>query len=142
MPSVIAGDTGIPSRSARKAFYWFPAIPTSWPEASGPSDAEPTLVTENGKAFIALSTPGGDNQEQSLVQVLFDVIEFGMNAQAAVEAPRFQTRHLVSSFDNHAMSPATCCSTSASHQGSRWSWPSAGIRSAAARDGRVAPLPC
>ncbi len=25
-----------------------------------------------------------------------------MNAQAAVEAPRFQTRHLVSSFDNHA----------------------------------------
>ena len=32
-------------------------------------------------------------------------IEFGMNAQAAVEAPRFQTRHLVSSFDNHAMNP-------------------------------------
>jgi len=25
-----------------------------------------------------------------------------MNAQAAIEAPRFQTRHLVSSFDNHA----------------------------------------
>ena len=37
--------------------------------------------------------------------MLFDVIEFGMNAQEAVEAPRFQTRHLVSSFDNHAMSP-------------------------------------
>jgi gamma-glutamyltranspeptidase/glutathione hydrolase len=33
------------------------------------------------------------------------VIEFGMNAQEAVEAPRFQTRHLVSSFDNHAMNP-------------------------------------
>ena len=27
-----------------------------------------------------------------------------MNAEDAVEAPRFQTRHLVSSFDNHAMS--------------------------------------
>ena len=37
--------------------------------------------------------------------MLFDVIEFGMNAQDAVEAPRFQTRHLVSSFDNHAMNP-------------------------------------
>ena len=36
-----------------------------------------------------------------------------MNAQQAVEAPRFQTEHLVSSFDNHAMSPGTCCSTSA-----------------------------
>ena len=28
-----------------------------------------------------------------------------MNAEQAVEAPRFQTRHLVSSFDNHAMNP-------------------------------------
>jgi len=34
--------------------------------------------------------------------LLLNVLEFGMNAQAAVEAPRFQTRHLVSSFDNHA----------------------------------------
>ncbi len=33
------------------------------------------------------------------------MIDFGMNPEAAVEAPRFQTQHLVSSFDNHAMSP-------------------------------------
>ncbi len=54
---------------------------------------------------MALSTPGGDNQDQALLQVLFNAIEFGMNAEAAVEAPRFQTEHLVSSFDNHAMKP-------------------------------------
>jgi len=30
-----------------------------------------------------------------------------MNAERAVESPRFQTEHLVSSFDNHAMSPGT-----------------------------------
>jgi len=65
----------------------------------------PTLVTKDGKAFLALSTPGGDNQEQSLIQVLLNVLEFKMNAEAALEAPRFQTRHLVSSFDNHAMNP-------------------------------------
>ena len=41
------------------------------------------------------------------MQVLFHSIFFGMNAQAAVEAGRFQTEHLVSSFDNHAMSPGT-----------------------------------
>jgi gamma-glutamyltranspeptidase/glutathione hydrolase len=29
-------------------------------------------------------------------------VDFGLNAQNAVEAPRYQTRHLVSSFDNHA----------------------------------------
>jgi gamma-glutamyltranspeptidase/glutathione hydrolase len=33
---------------------------------------------------------------------MFDITEFNMNAQNAVEAPRFQTRHLISSFDNHA----------------------------------------
>jgi gamma-glutamyltranspeptidase/glutathione hydrolase len=32
---------------------------------------------------------------------------FDMNAQAAVEAARFQTEHLVSSFDNHAMNPGS-----------------------------------
>jgi len=37
-----------------------------------------------------------------LIQLLLNVVEFGMNAQTAIEAPRFQTRHLVSSFDNHA----------------------------------------
>jgi gamma-glutamyltranspeptidase/glutathione hydrolase len=62
----------------------------------------PTIVTQDGKPYMALSTPGGDNQEQSLIQLMLDVIEFGMNAQAATEAPRFQTRHLISSFDNHA----------------------------------------
>jgi len=62
-------------------------------------------VTRPDGTLITLSTPGGDNQDQSLLQVRLDVLEFGMNAESAVEAPRFQTRHLVSSFDNHAMSP-------------------------------------
>jgi gamma-glutamyltranspeptidase/glutathione hydrolase len=63
----------------------------------------PTLVTQaDGRPFLALSTPGGDDQEQALVQVMLNVTDFGMNAQNALEAPRFQTRHLVASFDNHA----------------------------------------
>ena len=32
---------------------------------------------------IVLSTPGGDNQDQALLQVLFYVILFGMNAESA-----------------------------------------------------------
>jgi gamma-glutamyltranspeptidase/glutathione hydrolase len=54
---------------------------------------------------MAMSTPGGDNQDQALLQIFLNVAEHGMNAQQAAEAPRFQTRHLVSSFDNHAMNP-------------------------------------
>ena len=70
-------------------------------------DPQPHAGGGPGQDLIALSTPGGDNQDQALLQVLFDAIEFGMNAEAAVEAPRFQTEHLVSSFDNHAMNPGS-----------------------------------
>ena len=58
----------------------------------------PTLVTKDGQFVMELSTPGGDNQDQALLQVLLNVIDFGMGAQEAVEAPRFQTEHFYSSF--------------------------------------------
>jgi len=103
MPSVIAGDTGIPLTQRAQQFILVDGSPNELAGGKRPRvTLSPTIVTEQGKPFAALSTPGGDNQEQSLIQVLLDVIEFGMNAQNAVEAPRFQTRHLVSSFDNHA----------------------------------------
>ena len=65
----------------------------------------PTIVLTDGEPMLALSTPGGDNQDQALLQLILNVVEFGMSTQRAVEAPRFQSRHLVSSFDNHAMNP-------------------------------------
>jgi gamma-glutamyltranspeptidase/glutathione hydrolase len=63
------------------------------------------VTDEAGKPYLALATPGGDNQDQALLQVLLNTVVFGMNAEEAIEAPRLQTRHLVSSFDNHAMNP-------------------------------------
>jgi gamma-glutamyltranspeptidase/glutathione hydrolase len=65
----------------------------------------PTLVMKDGEPFAALSTPGGDNQDQALLQTLFNVIEFGMNPQEAVEAARFESLHFVSSFDDHRFQP-------------------------------------
>ncbi len=103
LPSVIAGDTGIALTERAQSFVLIPGHPNELAGGKRPRvTLSPTLVTHNGKAFLALSTPGGDNQDQSLIQLFFDVVEFGMNAENAVEAPRFQTRHLVSSFDNHA----------------------------------------
>jgi gamma-glutamyltranspeptidase/glutathione hydrolase len=103
LPSVIAGDTGIPLSERAQQFILVPGSPNELEGGKRPRvTLSPTIITEAGKPFLALSTPGGDNQEQSLIQLFFNVIEFGDNAQAAVEAPRFQTRHLVSSFDNHA----------------------------------------
>jgi gamma-glutamyltranspeptidase/glutathione hydrolase len=103
MPSVIAGDTGIPLTERAQSFLLVKGNPNVLEGGKRPRvTLSPTLVTEGGKAFLALSTPGGDNQEQSLLQLFFNVVEFGMNAETAVEAPRYQTRHLISSFDNHA----------------------------------------
>ena len=67
----------------------------------------PTLVLKDGQPFMVLSTPGGDNQDQGLLQVLLNIIEFGMNPQEAVEAPRFDTQHYVSSFDDHEFLPGS-----------------------------------
>ena len=105
MPSVIAGDTGIPLTQRAQQFVLVPGNPNELAGGKRPRvTLSPTIVTRDGKPVLAESTPGGDDQEQALTQILLNVIEFGMNAQNAVEAPRFQTRHLVSSFDNHAYS--------------------------------------
>lgn len=106
MPSVIAGSTGIPLTQRAQSFL----IVEDHPNAVAPGKRPritltPTLVTRRGKPFMALSTPGGDQQEQALLQVLLAAALFYFNPQAAVEAPRFQTKHLVASFDDHAMEP-------------------------------------
>jgi gamma-glutamyltranspeptidase/glutathione hydrolase len=106
LPSVIAGDTGIPLTQRAQSFLLITGHPNVLEPGKRPRiTLSPTLVTRRGQPFLALSTPGGDNQDQSLLQVLLAVIEFGFNPQTAVEAPRIQTRHLVSSFDIHAMYP-------------------------------------
>jgi len=104
LPSVIAGDTGIPLTARGQQFVLVEGNPNEMAGGKRPRvTLSPTIVTlANGTPYLAMSTPGGDNQDQALIQMFLNVVEFGLNAQQAVEAPRFQTRHLVSSFDNHA----------------------------------------
>lgn len=104
LPSVIAGDTGIPLSVRAQSFVLIPGHPNELAPGKRPRiTLTPTLITmADGRPLAVLSTPGGDNQEQGLLQVLLNSLQFRMNAQNAIEAPRFGTRHLVSSFDNHA----------------------------------------
>jgi gamma-glutamyltranspeptidase / glutathione hydrolase len=104
LPSVIAGDTGIPLSERAQSFVLLPGSPNELGPGKRPRvTLSPTLVTSaEGKPVEVLSTPGGDTQEQGLLQVMFNSLIFHMNAENAIEAPRFGTRHLVSSFDNHA----------------------------------------
>jgi gamma-glutamyltranspeptidase/glutathione hydrolase len=106
LPSFVAGDTGIPISSRLQSFLLTPGHANELQPGKRPRiTLSPTLVLKDGQPFAALSTPGGDNQDQALLQVLFNVIEFGMNAQEAVEAARFETLHFVSSFDDHKFNP-------------------------------------
>jgi gamma-glutamyltranspeptidase/glutathione hydrolase len=106
LPAVVAGDTGVLMGQRMQSFILEEGHPNMLEPGKRPRvTLTPTLVLKDGKPFAVLSTPGGDNQDQSLIQVLLNIIEFGMNVQEAVEAPRFQTLHLVSSFDDHRFNP-------------------------------------
>ena len=102
LPAVVAGDTGVLMGQRLQSSLTDANSPNVVAPGKRPRiTLTPTLVLKGGEPFMVLSTPGGDNQDQALLQVLLNIIEFGMNPQEAVEAPRFDTQHYVSSFDDH-----------------------------------------
>jgi gamma-glutamyltranspeptidase / glutathione hydrolase len=102
LPAVVAGDTGVLMGQRLQSALTDPTSPNVVAPGKRPRiTLTPTVVLKGGEPFMILSTPGGDNQDQALIQVLLNIIEFGMNPQEAVEAPRFDTQHYVSSFDDH-----------------------------------------
>jgi gamma-glutamyltranspeptidase / glutathione hydrolase len=56
------------------------------------------LICEGGAPIMTIGCPGGDDQAQADLQLVLNVLIFGMNPQQAVEAPRFSTQTLVNSF--------------------------------------------
>lgn len=106
LPSVIAGDTGIPFSTRGESFVLTAGHANQVAPGKRPRvTLSPTIVTKDGELYMTLSTPGGDNQDQALLQVLLNILEFGMAPQQAVEAPRFQTEHFYASFGFHEFVP-------------------------------------
>ena len=106
IPAVIAGDTGIPLTERAQAFVLTPGHPNQLAPHKQPRiTLTPTIALRDGRPWLAFSTPGGDSQDQTLLQVFLNVVEFGMNPQAAVEAPRFNSEAMYSSFDDHSDQP-------------------------------------
>ncbi|HKO60283.1 MAG TPA: gamma-glutamyltransferase family protein [Pyrinomonadaceae bacterium] len=108
LPAVVAGDTGVLMGQRLQSALTDPNSPNVVAPGKRPRiTLTPTLVVKDGQPYMVLSTPGGDNQDQALLQVLLNIIEFDMNPQEAVEAPRFDTQHYISSFDDHEFLPGT-----------------------------------
>jgi len=51
----------------------------------------PALAFKDGELFMAYGTPGGDSQTQTMVQLVANIVDFNMNVQEAIEAPRFRS---------------------------------------------------
>jgi gamma-glutamyltranspeptidase/glutathione hydrolase len=102
----VAGRTGVPMSNRMQAFNLNPSSPNVLAGGKRPrTTLTPTVVLKDGKPFLAIGTPGGDSQDQQILLVLLNIIDFGLDVQAAIEAPRVNSLHPVSSFDDHRAQP-------------------------------------
>jgi gamma-glutamyltranspeptidase / glutathione hydrolase len=65
----------------------------------------PSLALRDGEPYLAFGTPGGDQQDQWTVAFLLAHHLFGLDLQAAIDAPAFHTEHFPSSFYPHPAFP-------------------------------------
>jgi len=65
----------------------------------------PAMAFKHGRLFMPFGCPGGDAQCQAMVQTFLNITVFGMNAQEAIEAPRFTTWSFPDSFWPHDYLP-------------------------------------
>jgi gamma-glutamyltranspeptidase/glutathione hydrolase len=65
----------------------------------------PGMIMKDGRVFAPYGTPGNDVQPQAMVQLAINLIDFGMDPQAAVEAPRVASFNYPRSSHPHPYSP-------------------------------------
>jgi gamma-glutamyltranspeptidase/glutathione hydrolase len=102
----VAGDTGVPLGNRMQAFVTDEGHPNRVRGGQRPrTTLTPTIVFRDGKPWLALSSPGGDSQDQQALQTVLNLTVFGMSPQKAVEAPRFNSLHHRESFGEHRFRP-------------------------------------
>ena len=69
------------------------------------STLQSTLVMKDDQPYAILGSPGGDDQVMRTMQTLVNLVDFGMNIQQAIEAPRWSTRSFPASPFPHTMYP-------------------------------------
>jgi gamma-glutamyltranspeptidase/glutathione hydrolase len=63
------------------------------------SSMTPTIVVRDGKTFLVLGSPGSSKIITTVANVLMGVVDYGMNIQEAVNAPRFHNQWLPDTLD-------------------------------------------
>ena len=104
---VILGETGI-GLSTRGEQFWLDPDRANQirPRARPRYTLTPSIVFKDGEPLMAIGTPGGDNQDQTILQSFLNVVEFWSdwypNLHDALAWPRVRTQHLHGSFWPHA----------------------------------------
>jgi gamma-glutamyltranspeptidase/glutathione hydrolase len=97
---VTARGTGILLNDEMDDFTSKPGVPNGFGLLQGEANAiapgkrplsamTPTVVLKDGKVFFAIGSPGGPTIINTVLQVILNVIDFKMNLQQAIDAPRF-----------------------------------------------------
>jgi len=103
--AVTAQGLGFLLNNEMDDFTTKPGVPNIYGLVQGPANAigggkrplssmTPTMVTKNGKLFLVIGSPGGSTIISTVANILMGVVDYGMNIQEAVNAPRFHHQWL------------------------------------------------
>jgi gamma-glutamyltranspeptidase/glutathione hydrolase len=101
----MAGDTGFFLNDEMDDFTSKPGVPNGFGLVQGKANAiaggkrplssmSPTILLKAGKPFMVTGSPGGSTIITSVLQSIVNVVDFKMNMQQAVNAPRFHHQWL------------------------------------------------
>jgi len=117
---ITAANTGVLLNNEMDDFTAKPGVPNQFGLVQGEVNAiapgkrplssmSPTIVTKDGKPLMVLGTPGGSRIITVVLLTLLNVIDYGMDIQQAVDAPRFHQQWLpdVTNLESDAISTET-----------------------------------
>ncbi|WP_276484444.1 gamma-glutamyltransferase [Paraflavitalea pollutisoli] len=101
----VVGGAGFLLNNEMDDFSVKPGVPNMYGAVGGDANAivpgkrmlssmTPTIVLKDGKPYIVAGTPGGTTITTSVFQTLVNILEFGMNADDAVNKPKFHHQWL------------------------------------------------
>jgi gamma-glutamyltranspeptidase / glutathione hydrolase len=103
---VVMGDTGILFNCRGDYYSLVRGEANALEPGKRPrSTLQSTLIMKDDQPYAILGSPGGDDQVMRTMQTLINVIDFGMNIQQAIEAPRWSSRAFPASPFPHTMYP-------------------------------------
>lgn len=102
---IVAGNTGILLNNQMDDFSAKPGIPNVYGLVGGEANAvgpkkrplssmSPTIVVKDGKTWLVTGSPGGSRIITTVLQMVVNTIDFGMNVAEATNAPRFHHQWL------------------------------------------------